>query len=194
MLADLAFIPTVLLVGTGAYLLINRNWRAGVVALSIQYLAAFWLVNLFWPLGLSVVKLVAGWMAGAVLSASQPPSSPDQARSAADRSRIAFRLAAAAMVAILVFSVAPQVAGGLNIALAAVQGGMVLVGLGLLQLGMTSQPLRAVLGLLTLLTGFEILYAAVESSVMMAGLQAVVTLGLALVGAYLVSATPEERS
>jgi hypothetical protein len=38
-----------------------------------------------------------------------------------------------------------------------------------------------------MLTGFETLYAAVEGSVLVAGLLAVVDLGLALVGAYLIS-------
>ncbi len=44
-----------------------------------------------------------------------------------------------------------------------------------------------IIGLLTALSGFEILYAAVETSVMVAGLQAIVTLGLALIGAYLLA-------
>lgn len=41
------------------------------------------------------------------------------------------------------------------------------------------------MGLLTTISGFELMYAAVENSVLVAGLLAVVTLGLALVGAYL---------
>jgi len=57
--------------------------------------------------------------------------------------------------------------------------------LGLLHLGLTSSALRVTLGLLTVLAGFEILYAAVETSVLVAGLLAAVSLGLALAGAYL---------
>jgi hypothetical protein len=41
-----------------------------------------------------------------------------------------------------------------------------------------------VLGLLTFLSGFEVLYAAMESSSLVTGLLAVVNLGLALAGAY----------
>ena len=58
--------------------------------------------------------------------------------------------------------------------------------MGLLLLGSTSNIFRVVIGLLTMLTGFETLYAAVEGSVLVAGLLAVVDLGLALVGAYLI--------
>jgi hypothetical protein len=43
------------------------------------------------------------------------------------------------------------------------------------------------LGLLTVLSGFELVYAALETSILIAGLQAVITLGLALVGAYLLA-------
>jgi hypothetical protein len=60
-----------------------------------------------------------------------------------------------------------------------------LIGLGLLQLGLRSGFFRAALGLLTLFAGFEILYAAVESSTLVAGLLAVVNLGIALVASYL---------
>ena len=67
-------------------------------------------------------------------------------------------------------------------------GAMLLIGMGLLHLGVTTRPLRVLLGLLTTLSGFELLYAAVENSVLVAGLLALVTLGLALVGAYLLDA------
>jgi hypothetical protein len=55
-------------------------------------------------------------------------------------------------------------------------------------LGLTSEPLNVIIGLLTMLTGFEILYAAVESSILVAGLLAGTTLGLGIVGSYLLIA------
>jgi hypothetical protein len=77
----------------------------------------------------------------------------------------------------------------------AAYGTMILVSLGLLQLGLTAHPFRVVLGLLTILSGFEILYAVMESSILITGLLAIVTLGLAIVGAYMLAApTLEEAS
>jgi hypothetical protein len=76
---------------------------------------------------------------------------------------------------------------------ALVTGAVLLIGMGLINLGMTTRPLRVLLGLLTTLSGFELLYAAVESSVLVAGLLAVVTLGLALVGAYLLDTLSGEE-
>ena len=64
-------------------------------------------------------------------------------------------------------------------------GALALIGLGFLHLGMTLQPLRVILGLLTTLLGFEVLYSVVENSILVAGLLVVVTLGLALTGCYL---------
>jgi hypothetical protein len=58
-----------------------------------------------------------------------------------------------------------------------------------LQLGITSQILRITLGLMTVLAGFELLYATVEGSALVAGLLAVINLGLALVGCYLMIAS-----
>jgi hypothetical protein len=69
-----------------------------------------------------------------------------------------------------------------------------LIGVGLLQLGMSVHPLRIILGLLTVLSGFELIYAGVETSILIAGMQALVVLGLALGGAYLLSAGVNEET
>jgi len=69
-----------------------------------------------------------------------------------------------------------------------------LISLGLLHLGLTTDVLRVILALLTVLSGFEILYAAVEGSILVAGLLSIVNLGLGLVGAYLLLAQAEEAT
>lgn len=181
------YIPVAVLALTALFLLVNWNWRAGIVALAIQYLAVFWLTAAAWPLGLAVVKLVAGWMAGAILGASQ--ASEESLEEAGSRIAGArFRLAAAVMVGLLVLSVLSGAESRLPVPRPLLMGGLALISLGLLQLGMTVRPLRIVLGLLTVMSGFEIVYAAIESSVLLAGLLAVVNLGLAFVGAYLLAA------
>lgn len=57
--------------------------------------------------------------------------------------------------------------------------------LGLLQASIYKPPMRVVLGLLTLLSGFGIAYGAIESSLAVIALLVVVHLGLALAGSYL---------
>ncbi|MDX9991195.1 MAG: hypothetical protein RBS68_04005, partial [Anaerolineales bacterium] len=63
--------------------------------------------------------------------------------------------------------------------------GLLLIAQGILQLGMTVDPFRVSLGLLTTLSGFELLSAPLDNSILVAALLAAVTLGIALIGSYL---------
>lgn len=191
--SELAFVPVGLLILTAVFLLVNQNWRWSVLALSVQYVAVFWLVALVWPLGLAVVKLVAGWMAGAVLGASRLDEELGSGE-ALSLSGTLFRVVAAGLVLALVVSIYPLAVAHLPALPPVLQGGLLLVGLGLLQLGMSVRPLRVVLGLMTALSGFELVYAGLETSILIAGLQAVITLGLALAGAYLLGIHTAEDS
>lgn len=185
-------VAVVILVITSLFLLLNQNWRWSIIALAVQYLAVFLLTALVWPFGLAAVKLVAGWMAGAVLSASQP--APGLVEDPATvNSGFVFRFLLAALVWILVFTIAPQAAALIPLPASLVTGAMLLIGVGLIQLGVTTRPLRVLVGLLTTLAGFELIYAAVENSVLVAGLLAMVTLGLALVGGYLLDTLSGEE-
>lgn len=184
-LDGLSLLAVVVLVITTLLLLLSQNWRWSIIALAVQYLAIFILVMQVWPLGLAAVKLIAGWMAGAVFSYSQPNPSMVEETSGA-RTGFIFRFLVAILIWLLVFTLSPRMVSILPLLPPSlVTGAMLLIGMGLIQLGMTTRPLRVMIGLLTTLAGFELLYAAVEKSVLVAGLLAMVTLGLALVGAYL---------
>jgi hypothetical protein len=182
-----SFLAVILLAVTSLTLLISHRWRWCLFALALQYMGVFVLTGLDWPLALAAVKLVAGWTAGLVLgitmrNAPQAWISEEQTQPGG----AIFRLFAAGLVALVIASVAPHMAGWMpGVEMVQVWGGLLLIGIGLLHLGLTAQPLRVVLGLLTVLSGFEILYAAVETATLVAGLLAAVNLGLALVGAYL---------
>jgi len=67
------------------------------------------------------------------------------------------------------------------------------MGMGLLHLGLTAQPIRSILGLLTVLAGFEIIYATIETSLLVNAILAAITLSLAFTGAYLRVAPLMER-
>lgn len=69
-----------------------------------------------------------------------------------------------------------------------------MLGLGLLQLGLSTGTLRVGLGLMTLLSGFEIAYIVVEPSLVVLALIGSVHIGFALVISYLMLGigTPEE--
>ncbi len=184
---ELLVLPVVFLVSlTGIILLVSPDWRVSIAALVVQYFGVFVLVAMSWPLEMAIVKLVTGWMVCAVLALAKTGAPGRYIEEQGTIMIVLFRLLAAGLVGLVVASTAPRILVWIpEITIEQLLGGWVLIGLGLLHLGLTSSTLRVILGLLTVLAGFEILYAAVETSVLVAGLLAAVSLGLALVGAYL---------
>ena len=184
---ELLALPVVFLISlTGIILLVSPDWRVSIAALAVQYFGVFVLVVISWPLEMAIVKLVTGWMVCAVLALAKAGSSESIIEEQGTVMNVLFRLLAAGLVGLVVASTVPRILVWVpEITIEQLLGGWVLIGLGLLHLGLTSSALRATLGLLTVLAGFEILYAAVETSVLVAGLLAAVSLGLALAGAYL---------
>lgn len=184
------FIVLLLILATALILLMNRDWRWVLAALGLQYFLTFLLITPSWPLELAAVKLVAGWMAAAVLgltrlnleeplkeNGKRLPTSP------------VFLILSATLVLLVVMAAAPALVDwarqlGVNQA----WGGLLLIGMGLLQVGLRGSIFRGIVGLLSLLSGFEILYAAVESSLLVAALLGILNLAIALTGSYLLLA------
>ncbi len=186
----LSWIAAGMLLVTSGGLLLRRTWRWQVGLLAAQYLSAAWLVGQHWSLGLAAAKLVAGWMATATLAITfSEQALPHEAlRESPGEENRAFRLFLIGTILVLTASAAPRLESTFpGMGLPVVTGGILLCGLGLLQISMSSQVTAVILGLMTILTGFEILYAAVESSVLVAALLAAIHLSLALVGAYLLT-------
>lgn len=194
--ANLALAAVILVTLTSLTLLINRDWRISLIALAAQYIGVFILVALEWPVSLAAPKLLAGWMAGTVLGMNLIGSGPAEG-SGEDENQTAgpnrlsgqvFRLLAATLAGLVVISIAPGLDAWLpGLTLEQAWGGSILMGVGLLQLGFTTRPFHITLGLLTVISGFEIFYATIEASVLLAGLLAAANLGLALTGGYLIA-------
>jgi hypothetical protein len=148
-------------------------------ALAAQYVGVFIFTAFSWPLAIALVKLVAGWMAVVVLwvtITNTPGSWPAEPQEASSR---IFRILAAGITLLVIIAIGQEIAIWFpQIAPAVISGTMLLIGLGLLHLGLTTQPLRVIIG-------FEILYAALENSLLVAGLLSALNLGIALTGAYM---------
>ncbi len=180
---------------TSIYNLISRDWRSSIGSLALQYVGVFLLVNISWPLEMAIAKMLAGWMAGVILWIAMtyvPDLWPESEKSI--KFGAMFRVLAAIILALAITSLVLQSQSWLStISIPILWGSFMLIGMGLLQLSLTSNPLRVIIGLLTSLSGFEIIYAAIETSTLVTGLLAVVTLGLALVGAYLLITPTMEK-
>lgn len=197
---------------TGLLLLIASDWRLSLTALGLQYVGIFILIGQEWSLVMAATRLLAGWMAAAVLGMallSLPhPSEPGRAApTGGSRRRAAqntvrrlqtwfdlspgslFYGLTALLVGLAAFSQLPRLQVWLpQLSLAQGWGSLILIFLGLLKTAYAAHPLHTSLGLLSLFSGFEILYAAINNTPLTAGLSAAVCLGLALVGAYLILA------
>ena len=191
----LSWTAVVIVAGTSTGLFLNRDWRWDLGMLAVQYLGVSILVAQHWPLGMAAAKLVTGWMAtaalGMTLTALPPRQEPEERFWPQG---LGFRLFMVGMIIILTIAVTPRMANSLSgVGAPVIAGAILLTGIGLLHLGTSSQIARVIFGLLTILSGFEILYAAVEGSILVAALLAVVNLGLGLVGAYLLNASVTEE-
>jgi hypothetical protein len=175
-------------------LLLTRDWRWELGLMAAQYVGVAILAAQHWPLGMAAVKLVTGWMATAALGMTLTLLPPQEgAEQPLWPQGSAFRLFLAGMIIVLAVAVTSRIQSAMaGVGAPVIAGTIVLTGIGLLQLGTSSEIPRTIFGLLTVLAGFEILYAALEGSILVAGLLAVVNLGLGLVGAYLLNATAVE--
>jgi hypothetical protein len=196
-MSNLLELSAIFLVTLTALLLLTiRDWRWGILALAVQYVGVIVLVALSWPLEIALVKIVAGWMAGAVLGLAMA-NAPEMWRGEEHSwpSGRLFRLLTAGLTWLVVISLVPRITSWVpGIDRSVAWGGLTLISFGLLHLALTTQPLRVALGLLTLLSGFEILYAAVQTSTLVAGLLATVNIAIALTGAYLIIAPGMEKA
>lgn len=191
---------------TAFIIVIAWDWRLALAALTVQYLAAGLLFLDGLDPRLSIIKLLVGWFICIMLyftarqvNWGQLPEdvSPDEAvqwrRERQIRfgpkllpSNAPFRFFLALFVVLAAITLTqrqglqlPAVSGPLNLAIVG------LCGLGLLGLGLSSEPLKAGMGLLTFMTGFELFYNNLEQSVAMIVFLALTNLILALVISYL---------
>lgn len=190
----LAWVAVAIVAVTSAGLLLFRDWRWSLGFLAAQYVGIAILVAQHWPLGMSAVKLVTGWMTTAALAMTLTalPVQEQAPEGLWPQGRV-FRLFLVGTILVLATAVTPRIQQGVSgIGAPVVAGAVILIGVGLLQMGTSSEILRVIVALLTVLGGFEVLYAALEGSILVAALLAVVNLGLGLAGAYLLNASSPE--
>jgi hypothetical protein len=198
MMIELLRFPVVILAFiTGVVLLVSWDWRISIGSLAVQYCCVFVLVAISWPVETAAVKLVAGLMACAVLGLALfnlPKEMTMQNRLPIPE--ILFRVIAGILAGLFAITSGSKLVEWFSeVSIEQAFGALILITLGLIQLGLTQRPLRVVIGLLTVLSGFGIIQAGVESSILITGLLAVITLSLSVVGAYMLTvATLEEAS
>ena len=183
-------IPALFIISiAGLLILSGRDGRWLVLALGLQYVGVFLLVFLSWSVGLSAVKLIAGWISAILLGFGLRNASVNlqHEENFLPSSRI-FRLLITGFVLFtMLFLGSYSQSWFPNVGMEILLGSLLLVGTGILHLGLTTQPFRVIIGILTVLSGFEVLYAALENAVLVVGLLAILNLSLGFLGVYLMS-------
>ena len=173
-------------------LLLTQKWRLFLFAIALQYMAAFLLVGLVWEPGLAAVKVVVGWMTVAVIGAVKPVQGI-QFMYNASKMGVLFRFIAVIIAGLTVFMVTPLTSEWIAIQQRIIFPGLMLIVSGLLQLGLTGQIVRRFVGVLSVMAGFEIIFASLSSSVLLAGLLGMIHLGIGLAVSYWITVDNEIR-
>jgi hypothetical protein len=196
-LAQLSFLTTtpaiVGLVITASLIVVIRDWRFSLTALSVQYvLVGLLLTRLIRP-QVAVIKVLIGALVCVILYLTArlvDARGKDSVRAGTSLPDFAFRLLAALSVGLAVYSLSrryplPEVPPDIGFAC------YWLASLGLLVLMLAEEPLKTGMGLLTLITGFELFYSVLERSLSVAGFLGIGNFLIALSLAYLAAARAE---
>ena len=191
MMAEIiSWLAVVIILVTATTILINNDWRLSLAALALQYLAMLWLITRHLPFVMGSTKLIVGWMVVAILGMTRLglTNTEEEEDSFFPRGQ-SFRIALMGIVVLVTAGASSRIEAAIpGLGLPVIAGGLLLIGGGIVHLGVTTNIVRVVLGLLTMVAGFEILYAAVESAILVTGLLALVNVGLGMVGSYLMLA------
>jgi uncharacterized MnhB-related membrane protein len=198
-LAKLSFLVTapaiVGLVITASLIVVIRDWRLSLAALLVQYvLAGLLLTRLIHP-QVALTKVLIGDLVCVVLyltarlvsegeEASEDSPRLPSIKGETSLPDFAFRLLAALFVGLAAYSLSaryplPEVPADIGFAC------YWLASQGLLVLMLADEPLRAGMGLLTLITGFELFYSMLERSLSVVGFLGIANFLIALAIAYL---------
>ena len=183
-------ILTVLLMLAAAINLVRRQWAINVLALGLQYTFVFLIILEVRSPMLAGIKLLVGLMVSLMLYLTLMSSGLIE--SLLVRRRVSSGEVFRGTIALLVVLISFLAANGLQLSafpqssrlLLAASLGLMLF--GLFQMGTITEPLYMVIGLLTFLSGFELLYASLEFSRVLEALFTAVNLSLALVGSYFI--------
>jgi hypothetical protein len=175
-------------------LVVSRDWRLNVTALTVQYFFVVLLMTRLIALEVAAVKGLTGWMICMVFYLTERRASIVEQPAAAEGAALGRRWVMSArasfcLLAMLLVSVAAYTAA-LRIPLPEVPADItlacyLLAGLGLLLIGLSEAPMQVGFGLLTFLSGFDLFYVALEQSLAVAALLGAVSFLIALAAAYL---------
>ncbi len=168
---------------TAGLLIVLQQRKIRIILLAIQYFCVTWLVSLTLEIRVAVIKLIAGWIVCGVFAVSYIQKTREGGVAEREVSAgLSFRMIAVLLVSTGALGLGRSPVFDLpGISGIGIASSILLSGLGLLQLGLSRRPIGTGFGLLTLISGFEIIYSALEPSLAVMALIAIVHIGIGLV-------------
>ena len=184
------FLPVIILFITGSALTLMRPQPRSMLILAAQYIAVSWLASTSLPAAGVVAKLVTGLLVCVIFYlgirqiGDDPLRGDDQLLSA----NLFFSIIALLLVTVASVSVArSNLFAQFDIRIEASVGALFLIAASLLNLGLGTDQLRIGIGLLTFVSGAEIIYGFIEPALALIALLTMVHLGIVLVISYIIS-------
>jgi hypothetical protein len=187
----LNILPLIVIFAASLMLFVFPTWRRALIGLGALVLMAFIFYLQVWPFTMAAVKLITGWMVVAILFFSPIH---EEAPLPGINGHQVFKIVALVFIWVVAFLITSKINQFFQIKPEILFAAIAIFGTGLLQLGMTTAPFYILTGILLVFTGFEILYASIETSILINGLLALMNLLVALVGSYLLSLNEEEAA
>ncbi len=183
-------LPVIFIFITGTALAIMKPQPRSMLILAVQYLSISWLAATSLPAAGVAAKLVTGLLVCVILYlgirqiGNEPLQGDEQLLSA----NLPFRIIALLIVLVASVSVArSNLFAQFDIRIEASVGASFLIASSLLNLGLGTDKLRIGIGLLTLVSGAELIYGFIEPALALVALLAMVHLGIVLVFSYIIS-------
>jgi len=171
-------------IGVTVVILVPRDWRWSIFGLAMTYLIGFTLIVQIWPLPLAAVKLLSGLIGLIILSTVKMNAEIRSEEIGTPSSRIFILL-----LAILSWLIAAATINRLNawlpIEYTNLFIGMVFMVCGIIKLSTDQRIFNVIVGLLTLLSGFDVIYSSLEGSALVTALYALIVVSICVLGSYL---------
>lgn len=178
--------------------LVRRQWTLNLIALLVQFLCLFPMLRLHLPLQLAIIQPFTGIMVTLILyltllnvggiealNLSLKPTSGEVFRAIGGFLLLSILRALIPQLQPAVFSTVPSNFLFLSLGL---------IVIGILQLGTILEPLYLAIGMLTFLSGFQLLYSILDYSLLLEALLTAVNLILAIVGAFFIVKNVESEA
>lgn len=178
------YLSTTLLVIGLFWLLLSDSRRSLIIAYCVVAIMVFSINIQYWTFGFALSKLITSIMSMVVLSLASV--SEDQTEMQIRTTGRVFRAVGFGFCLLLIFFTINASTQFLSLSIDQTLPALAILICGFLMLGISRDPFRIITGLLTVLAGFEIIYGAVEKSLLINGLLAAACLLIAVVGSYLI--------